>query len=162
MKKHLLAMVAAGALCIGGGTAWAHHPFAAEYDANKPAQLEGRVVAVEWTNPHAFLTVEGRADNGARDRWRVELGSPKALDQHGWHRNMVRTGDEVTIKGWWPTSDQRRICPDAERARTRCRLVLSPGRRELTFLTRLRKRPECDRYGKQRSFRPPFFSRYTS
>ena len=68
MKKHLLAMVAAGALCIGGGTAWAHHPFAAEYDANKPAQLEGRVVAVEWTNPHAFLTVEGRADNGARDR----------------------------------------------------------------------------------------------
>ena len=117
MKKHLLAMVAAGALCIGGGTAWAHHPFSAEYDANKPAQLEGRVVAIQWTNPHAFLTVEGRADNGARERWRIELGSPKALDQHGWHRNMVRTGDEVTIKGWHARDGRRQINAEGVRMR---------------------------------------------
>ena len=108
MRSFLTSAVAAGALLLGS-TAWAHHPFAAEYDANKPAQLEGRVTKVSWTNPHAFLTVEGRANDGKTERWQVELGSPNALDKHGWKRNMVKAGDEVTIKGWYARDGKRMI-----------------------------------------------------
>jgi len=100
MRRFLTSFVAAGALLIGAN-AWAHHPFAAEYDANKPAHLEGKVTKVNWTNPHAFMTVEGKADNGKTERWSVELGSPNALNKHGWKRNMVKAGDEVTVKGWY-------------------------------------------------------------
>jgi len=100
MRKFLTSAIAAGALLIGG-SAWAHHPFAAEYDANKAAHLEGKVTKVNWTNPHAFLTVEGRADDGKVERWQIELGSPNALTKHGWKRTMVKAGDEVTIKGWY-------------------------------------------------------------
>ena len=108
MRRFLTSAIAAGALLIGS-SAWAHHPFAAEYDANKPARLEGKVTKVEWTNPHAFLTVEGKADDGKTERWRVELGSPNALTKHGWKRQFVKTGDEVTVKGWYARDGKRII-----------------------------------------------------
>lgn len=109
MRKHLTALMAAGLLVAGGGTAWAHHPFSAEYDSNKPAQLDGRITRVEWSNPHAFLVVDGRADNGKIEHWKVELGSPGALAKHGWKRGAVHTGDEVTIKGWYARDGKRQI-----------------------------------------------------
>jgi Family of unknown function (DUF6152) len=100
MRNFLTSTIAAAALLIGG-SAWAHHPFASEYDANKPAHFEGKVTKVDWINPHAFLTVVGKADNGKVETWRIELGSPGALTKTGWKRASVKTGDEVEIKGWY-------------------------------------------------------------
>ena len=108
MRTFLTSAIAAGALLLGS-SAWAHHPFAAEYDANKPAHLEGKVTKVNWTNPHAFLSVEGKADDGKTERWTVELGNPGALNKHGWKRNMVKAGDAVTVKGWYARDGKRMI-----------------------------------------------------
>ena len=38
--------------------AQAHHAFAAEFDANAPVKLEGKVIKVEWINPHAWVHLE--------------------------------------------------------------------------------------------------------
>jgi hypothetical protein len=108
MRTFLTSAIAAAALLVGS-SAWAHHPFAAEYDANKPALLEGTVTKVDWTNPHAFLTVEGKADDGKTEHWKVELGSPGALDKHGWKRSMLKAGDEITVKGWYARDGKRVI-----------------------------------------------------
>jgi hypothetical protein len=108
MHKHLTSIIAAGALLIGS-SAWAHHPFGAEYDSRKPARLHGVVTRVEWTNPHAFLIVDGRAEGERAEHWRVELGNPGALSNRGWKRRTVRAGDEVTVQGWLARGRQARI-----------------------------------------------------
>ena len=37
---------------------WAHHSFAAEFDAEKPVTLKGIVVKWEMMNPHGWITVD--------------------------------------------------------------------------------------------------------
>ena len=60
-------------------SAYAHHPFAAEYDWTKPVTLTGTVSKVEWTNPHAYLHVNAKDDKGQTKQWTLEMGSPSAL-----------------------------------------------------------------------------------
>jgi hypothetical protein len=101
MQTHLTAFVAAGLLTLGGGTASAHHSFASEYDSNHSARLEGKVTRVEWGSPHSYLTIKARGEDGKEEHFRVELGSRHALEQKGWNRRMVKTGDDVTVTGWY-------------------------------------------------------------
>ena len=44
----------------------AHHPFAAEYDGNKPVTVKGVVAKIAWVNPHAYIYTYGRAMKVAR------------------------------------------------------------------------------------------------
>ena len=38
----------------------AHHSFAAEFDAQKPVTLKGKLTQMEWLNPHGWLHGRGR------------------------------------------------------------------------------------------------------
>jgi len=108
MRKHLIASMAAG-LFLFGSSAFAHHPFSADYDVNKPAQVEGRVTKVDLGNPHSFLTIEGRDGKGNKEHFKVELGSRHALEGKGWKKKSVRVGDEVTVDGWYSRHDSDRV-----------------------------------------------------
>ena len=55
MRAYLLGGLVAVAMTMTAGTAVAHHSFAAEFDANKPIKLTGKVTKVEWTNPHVMF-----------------------------------------------------------------------------------------------------------
>jgi hypothetical protein len=76
-----------------------HHSFAAEYDANKPVTLKGRVTKIEWQNPHARFYIDVHDPTGALTNWNLELASPNALVRNGWTRKSLSVGDEVTVAG---------------------------------------------------------------
>ena len=77
--------------------AFAHHSFDAEYDSNKPTTITGVVTKLDWINPHAYVFIDTKDENGAVRGFRVEMGPPYALVRGGWKRDTVKIGDKVTV-----------------------------------------------------------------
>jgi Family of unknown function (DUF6152) len=78
----------------------AHHSFAAEFDLDKPITLHGIAVKWEMINPHSYLTLDVKKDDGSVTRWSIEMGAPSALYRNGWRKDSVKVGDELTIDGY--------------------------------------------------------------
>ena len=78
----------------------AHHSFAAEFDINRPIQLEGVVTKFELSNPHSWLHLAVTTDAGEVQNWQIEGGAPNALIRRGWTRNSVPAGTRVHVQGF--------------------------------------------------------------
>jgi hypothetical protein len=78
----------------------AHHAFSAEYDENKLVTFSGTVTGFKWTNPHAWLYVDGKHEGDKVTSWSFEMGSPNGLQHRGWKRTELKKGDHVTVDGY--------------------------------------------------------------
>lgn len=94
----LLSLVAV--LALTARYASAHHAFAAEYDENKIVTVSGTVTGFTWSNPHAWLYVDGKDEDGRAAKWSFEMGSPNGLQHRGWKRSELKRGDRITIDGF--------------------------------------------------------------
>ena len=100
MRKTLAVWLFAIGLLCSAGTAAAHHGFAAEYDTSKPLKLTGAITKFEWTNPHAWLYLDVKNDDGTVTNWAFEMSSPNVLYRKGWTRTTLKPGDGVTIEAF--------------------------------------------------------------
>jgi hypothetical protein len=78
----------------------AHHSFAAEFDGTKPVKLEGTLTKLDWTNPHIWLYLDAKDDNGSVVKWQCEGGPPNTLTRNGWTKDSIKIGDSISIEGW--------------------------------------------------------------
>jgi len=105
MISRIGVLIGAVMLCAAG-TADAHHSFAAEYDGDKPFTMSGVVSGIEWSNPHAYFSVDVKGDKGAVTHWRFEGFPPNMLVRQGWQRDVtLKVGDAVTVTGWLARND---------------------------------------------------------
>ena len=97
----LFRVIPAAALLVSNGvTVLAHHSFAAEFDANKAVTIKGKVVEVEWVNPHSWIHIDVTNPDGKVERWAVEGGAPNALLRRGWTKNSLPPGIEIIVEGF--------------------------------------------------------------
>ncbi len=94
----------AGAALLGAGAlaqqAYAHHAFAAEFDANRPVNLRGNVTRVEWINPHAWIHVDHKKPDGSIESWMVEGGTPNLMLRRGFTAKSLAVGTEIVVEGY--------------------------------------------------------------
>ena len=99
MRLFLSGVLAAG-LWVAAAPAWAHHSFAAEYDASQLITLKGTISKVEWTNPHIYVYLDVKDAGGKVTTWALEGYPPNTLKRTGFSRASLKIGDEITATAY--------------------------------------------------------------
>ena len=117
MRTRLLAL---GAILVMAAAVpvVAHHAFGGEFDPNRPLLLKGKIIKLEWVNPHTWIhvevpkgTVKGIetqepskgcqfTPNAQCDEWMVEGGTPNTLQRNGVTRDSLKVGTQIVVSGY--------------------------------------------------------------
>ena len=122
MMKAISVFVLLSGMLAAAAPVYAHHSFAAEFDANKPVKLTGVVTKVEWQNPHVWFYIDVKDASGKVINWGIEMGSPNGLMRAGWERTALKVGEVVAVEG-------SRAKDDSNNANARSVTLASTGKR---------------------------------
>jgi len=112
MKANTILALGMLGLAIGAPV-FAHHSFAAEFDASKAVRLTGTLTKIEWTNPHSYFYLDVKDENWAVANWGCEGAAPGALSRRGFKRGDVKLGATLIVDGYRAKDGSRLI--DARR-----------------------------------------------
>jgi hypothetical protein len=100
VRNLIMVMVVAAATFPLVPLASAHHSFAAEYDADKPVTLTGAVTKMAWINPHSWIYIDVKKQDGTVENWAVEAGPPGTLVRAGFTKNSLAPGTVIKVNGY--------------------------------------------------------------
>jgi hypothetical protein len=83
-----------------GTSLLAHHTFEAEFDTTRPIHADGRVVKIDWVNPHVYVDLDVTNDPSISPRLRLELPGPNQLFNLGWTPKTLQPNMDLTVEGF--------------------------------------------------------------
>jgi uncharacterized protein DUF6152 len=99
MNKSSLSIIClAAGIVMASGAVSAHHGDADRY-IQEVVVVNGTVVEVQMTNPHAHIVFD--VTEGSKTvRWQAEMGGPQQLiKQFGWTPSTLKQGTKITLTG---------------------------------------------------------------
>ena len=110
MKRILIAAAFLG-LSIHG---FAHHSFQAEYDQSKPLKLVGKLTRVLVENPHGWIYLDAKNEQGKVVNWALEMPSVNVVQRNVFDRSIYQTmldsGEEVTVTAYAARDGSKHAC----------------------------------------------------
>src|ERR1700747_1411877 len=97
MGRRLAMLLATGAPALTAGPTLGHHSFAM-FDRDNQIDLEGVVREFRFTNPHTFIYLAVKQDDGSTVTWSLEGQSPGLLVREGWTSKTLKPGDELRMR----------------------------------------------------------------
>jgi hypothetical protein len=78
----------------------AHHGFQAEYDGSKIIYVTGTLTKVDWANPHIYVYVDEKDDQGKQTSWMFEGSATTLVERNGTRKSdlVSSIGKKVTIR----------------------------------------------------------------
>jgi Family of unknown function (DUF6152) len=95
-KVNLIVMAVLISLSLACVPLFAHHGNAS-FDVTKHPTIKGVVTEFIWANPHCYLKLDAKDENGQVQHWIVEASNPPDQTRQGWAKNSFKPGDEVQI-----------------------------------------------------------------
>ncbi len=89
--------------------AFAHHSFAAEFDAENTGELKGQIAQVWFNNPHVRYRLTTTGEDGSRQDWELQASSVTALATVGWNSKTLKVGDQVTVSGQFGRNGAKKL-----------------------------------------------------
>jgi len=90
----------AAVLVLSARPAFPHHSFAAEFDGTQPVTLRGVITQVDWVNPHGWIHIDVKGNDGRTITWAIETAGPNALARRGVRKTDLPLGIEIVVKGY--------------------------------------------------------------
>ena len=78
--------------------AFAHHSMSM-YDRGRDTTFKATITQFDWVNPHSQITFTAADEHGNTVKWVAEGPGPNRLANHGWTKDSLKVGDQVTIVG---------------------------------------------------------------
>jgi hypothetical protein len=100
MRSTVFAVFGFVTLLLAAVPVQAHHSFAAEFDLNKHLTLKGTVVKWELTNPHTWITMDVKSEDGKVITWRIEGLPPNNLIRLGFTKESLPAGTEIVVEAY--------------------------------------------------------------
>jgi hypothetical protein len=105
--KHLKwTALLAGVLILGGAApAWSHHSHAM-FDHSKQVSATGTVTEFVYRNPHVYLYVDIKGENGETVNYAIEMSNLTNMIRRGIGKATFKPGDAIKVN-FHPLSDGR-------------------------------------------------------
>jgi len=87
-------------LLVSAATVSAHHSWNTVFSEDKPLVLRGTISKVELVNPHAWIWLDVKGDDGNIQKWAVEGGPPNGLIRNGITKESLKAGQELIVHGY--------------------------------------------------------------
>jgi uncharacterized protein DUF6152 len=99
MKLWLACLLATTGLLIVPEAIFSHHGTNISYEQTKPPiDIVGTVKEFRWANPHVYITLDVKENNGEIVQWSIEGDSPYNWARRGgWNKNTLKIGEQITV-----------------------------------------------------------------
>jgi hypothetical protein len=93
---------------LAGWPAAAHHGGGVEWAADTVGPITGKATAFAFQFPHVFFEMDVPSERGAVPWTITTRWTPTILRNHGWNRDSIKPGDEVSVT-YLPHVDKPRV-----------------------------------------------------